>query len=78
MHEGALTLIGCIWSLMILYALGVLCITYWLCCSSGGGTMHEGALTLIGCIWSLMVLYALGVLCITYWLCCSSGGGSIC
>ena len=39
MHEGALTLGGCMWSLMDFYALGSLCIPYCLYCSSGGGSI---------------------------------------
>ena len=32
MHVVALTLRGCMWSLMDLYALGFLCTLYWLYC----------------------------------------------
>ena len=38
-HEGALILRGCMWSLMDLYALGFLCTPYWICCFSGGGSI---------------------------------------
>ena len=39
MHEAALTLGVCIWSLIDMYALGFLGIPYLLCCSSGGGSL---------------------------------------
>ena len=58
MHEGALNLRGCMWSLMDLYASGFLCNSYWLCCSSDGGS-----------IWSLSRFnsqpYSCGILVLT-------------
>ena len=39
MQEGALTLGGCMWSLIYLYAMGFLLIPCWLCCSSGRGSI---------------------------------------
>ena len=67
-HEGALTLGGCMWSLMDLYALGFLCTPCWLCYSSGGGSILSlFKLTSQLCSCGTLILSNLSVVFLSHW-----------
>ena len=67
-HEGALTLRGCMWSLMDLYALGFLCIPCWLYCSSSGGSIWSlFKLTSQPCSYGALILSNLPSIFLSHW-----------
>ena len=59
-QDGALTLGGWIWSLMVLYAFGFIGVPGWHCCSSGRGSMVSvGTLTSLAGSSCVLILFSL-------------------